>query len=210
MDTPKAKGLSDLVTDWGGFERLVAQLHETGDVRVEHDVSLVGRSGAPRQIDVLVRHTQGLYEHLIVVECKYRNSPVERLHVDALATTVKEVGAARGVIFSTEGFQSGAITQAEHDNISLFRLREPTDEEWGLPGRHIDLWLHVVAIALGEPSLPGVLAVTLNPAWRPNLNLRVGDPATDSKTSIVVSGHPDATLEELMSRMAFKALVQHP
>src|ERR1700730_16684498 len=96
--------LSDWVSDWGVFERLVAQLHETGSVTVEHNVTLTGRSGATRQIDVLVRHREGLYEHLIVVECKYRNAPIERLHVDALATTIKEVGASRGVLFSTEGF----------------------------------------------------------------------------------------------------------
>lgn len=76
-----------LVEDWGGLKKLVAELRETGEVTVEHDVVLQGRSDAPRQIDFLVRDKQGLYEHLIVVECKYWNSPVERLHVDALATT---------------------------------------------------------------------------------------------------------------------------
>src|SRR5437868_5036112 len=113
------KPLNELVKDWGGFEKLVAALHETGDVTVEHNAHLVGRSGATRQIDVVLRHKQGLYEHLVVIECKYWNTAVERLHVDALATTVKEVGAAKGVIFSTKGFQSGAVTQGAHDSIEL-------------------------------------------------------------------------------------------
>ena len=52
--------ISDLVTDWGGFEQLVAKLHESGDVTVEHNVSLKGRSGAQRQVDVLIRHKQEL------------------------------------------------------------------------------------------------------------------------------------------------------
>ena len=104
--------ITELVKDWGGFEKLVVALHETGDVSVEHNVTLVGKSGAARQIDVLLRHRQGLYEHLVVVECKYWNRAVKRLHVDALATTLREVGAAKGVIFSTKGFQTGAITQA--------------------------------------------------------------------------------------------------
>jgi hypothetical protein len=106
---------------------------------------------APRQIDVLVRHKQGLYEHLIVVECKYWNSPVERLHVDALATTVREVGASRGVIVSTKGFQSGAITQAQHESIDLFVVRELTDEEWGLPGRVVNLFLQIIQPSIGNP-----------------------------------------------------------
>jgi hypothetical protein len=142
--------IKDLIEDWGGFEKLVAELHETGEVTVEHDVVLKGRSGTLRQIDVLVRHKQGLYEHLIVVECKYWNYRVERLHVDALATTVREVGASRGVIFSTKGFQSGAITQAEHEKIDLFIVRELTEEEWGLPGRVVNLLLQIIQPSIGN------------------------------------------------------------
>lgn len=66
--------------DGGGRpdNRDAAQAHS---VTVEHNVSLTGRSGAVRQIDVLIRHKQGLIEQLVVVECKYWNSSVERLHV---------------------------------------------------------------------------------------------------------------------------------
>lgn len=194
--------LAELVTDWGGFEKLVAELHDTGDVKVEHNVTLPGRSGAPRQIDVLVRHTQGLYEYLIVVECKYRNSPIERLHVDALATTIREVGASRGVIFSTKGFQSGAITQAEHENISLFLLREPTDAEWGLPGRHFDIWLHYISISIGSLEMPGTTATVLRPGVSPRIDVRLGDPAGPSRTRIKVDGKPHPTLEELLLDIA--------
>lgn len=41
-----AKTLADLVKDWGGFEKLVADLSQTGEVTVEHNVNLTGRSGA--------------------------------------------------------------------------------------------------------------------------------------------------------------------
>jgi hypothetical protein len=146
----------DLVGDWGGFEKLVATLHETGEVVVERDLSLPGRSGATRQIDVLIRHRQGLYEHLVVVECKYWRSAVERLHVDALATTVREVGASKGVIFSSSGFQSGAITQAKHDKIDLFLLRDLAPAEWGRPGRIIDVFLQVAQMGLGGIAGQGV------------------------------------------------------
>lgn len=142
--------VAELVTDWGGFEQFVAKLHETGEVTVEHNVVLLGRSGAPRQIDVLIRHKQGLYEHLIVAECKYWNSPVDRLHVDALATTVHEIGASRGVIFSMKGFQSGAVTQAKHENIDLYIIRDLTSHEWGLPGRVVDIFLQVIQPSLGN------------------------------------------------------------
>jgi hypothetical protein len=74
----KESALSDLVTDWGGFELLIAKFHETGGVTVQHNATSIGKSGAPRQTDVLVRHKVGLYEHLIVVECKYRNDASEQ------------------------------------------------------------------------------------------------------------------------------------
>jgi hypothetical protein len=151
--------IAELVTDWGGFEKLVATLHETGEVSVEHYVVLQGRSGAQRQIDVLIRHKHGLYEHLVIAECKYWNSAVERLHVDALATTVREVGASRGVIFSTKGFQSGAITQAKAENIDLFVVRDLTSEEWGLPGRVVDMFLQVVQPGIGNIAAPGTTKV---------------------------------------------------
>jgi hypothetical protein len=194
--------ITHLVKDWGGFEKLVAKLHETGDVAVEHNATLVGRSGASRQIDVLIRHKQGLYEHLVIAECKYWNSPVERLHVDALATTVREVGASKGVIFSTKGFQSGAITQAAHDSIDLFTVRELTDEEWGLPGRVFDMYLHVNSISIGNIQLHGAFSIPGSEPSNPHLDLHLGNPATDSKTPIAWEGKPDTTLEEMIYRIA--------
>jgi Restriction endonuclease len=154
--------IDDLISDWGGFERLVASLHDTGAVTVEHNVVVRGRSGANRQIDVLIRHKQGLYEHLVVIECKYWNSRVERLHVDALTTTIREVGASRGVIFSTKGFQSGAVDQAKHENIELYVVRDLTNEEWGLPGRIVDLFLHVAQPSLGNISTPDARLLSQN------------------------------------------------
>ena len=196
------KTIHELVKDWGGFEKLVAALHETGDVTVEHNAHLVGRSGAPRQIDVLLRHKQGLYEHLVVVECKYWNTAVERLHVDALATTVKEVGAAKGVIFSTKGFQTGAITQAAHDNIELFTVRELTDEEWGLPGKVVDLFLQVNAVSVGNPQFLGTFSFSGFEPRNPSLNITIGNPDSDSRTPMFKEGDPEKTLEEYLSRIA--------
>ena len=172
-----------LIPDWGGFEKLVAELNQTGSVTVEHDVTLVGRSGAPRQIDVLVRHKQGLYEHLVVIDCKFWKTRISRLHVDALATTVRELHASRGVLFSVAGFESGAITQAQHDNIDLFNIRELTDEEWGLPGRHIDFLITYLQCAFRNLSFPGTYKFGLPTPVNFNFNLG-HDSSIWSKTPI--------------------------
>jgi hypothetical protein len=193
--------IEDLVKDWGGFEKLIAKLHETGDVRVEHNVTLTGASGAPRQIDVLNRHKQGLYEHLVIAECKYWNTPVDRQQVDALANTVREVGAAKGVIFSKEGFQSGAIIQAKHDHIELFQVRTLTDEEWGLPGKEVEFFMHCHTVAVGSPIFQNVTAI---PGTEPkNTNLQVVQGA--SHTKIHLEGSSVETLEGLIEKFAHKA-----
>lgn len=199
--------LSHLVADWGGFEKLIAQLNDTGLVTVEHNVTLVGRSGAPRQIDVLVRHKEGLYEHKTIIECKYWKSRVSRLHVDALATTVRELNASRGVIFSVVGFESGAITQAQHDGIELFKIREPTDEEWGLPGRHIDFFITYITQSTANFSLPGLYMLG-SPDL--TLNLEIGDtPDSSTKTATQpIDGFPESTLESVVFATMLKAAGQ--
>ena len=180
--------LENIVTDWGGFEQLVASLNETGNVSVEHNVTLVGKSGAPRQVDVLLRHKQGLYEHLVIVECKWLATPVERLHIDALATTVRELGASRGVIFSRKGFQSGALAQAKHENIDLFQVRDLTHEEWGLPGRVIDLFLQFVQISIGNPDLVAPVFISKSPEIpQVAFNLGFGPDGPTSKTPLLNS-----------------------
>jgi len=50
---------------------------------------LKGRSGASRQIAVLLRHKRGLYERLVIVECKYWSRNVEHSDVDVLMATVR-------------------------------------------------------------------------------------------------------------------------
>jgi restriction endonuclease Mrr len=150
--------LSAVVRDWGGFEKLVAQLHETGDVKVEHDALLVGNVGEPRQIDVLVRHTQGLYEHLILIECKHWKRNVSRLHVDALKTVVSDLRASKGVIFTTKGFQKGALTAAKSFGIDLFKVREFTDDEWGMPGRLIDFYIQYFQPSIGNLQINNAMA----------------------------------------------------
>lgn len=114
--------IDDLISDWGGFERLVASLHVTGEVTIEHNVVVRGRSGANRQIDVLIRHKQGLYEHLVVIECKYWNSRVERLHVDALTTTIREGGASRGLSFQQKDFNREQLNKASMRKLSFTLL----------------------------------------------------------------------------------------
>lgn len=116
--------VADLVENWSGFEDLVAELHASGEVTVERDVKLKGKSGAERQVDVLIRHKVGFYEHLIVIECKYLKRRVARQVVDAMITTVDDLNASKGVIFTNRGFQKGALILAKQSGIELYEVRD--------------------------------------------------------------------------------------
>jgi hypothetical protein len=207
--------LDELVGDWGGFEKLVAELHRVGDVTVEHNVTLLGRSGAPRQIDVLIRHRQGLYEHLVVVECKYWRQSVKRMHVDALATTVREVGAAKGVLFSAKGFQAGAITEARHQDIELYLLRDLQRHEWGRPGKIVDMFLHIVQISVGNIVISNATFQRYLPGPDPDsdeLDISLGFGDGVALTSTPLLGEYGAilhkTLEDIMLEAAHKRAEQ--
>ncbi|KPG98320.1 hypothetical protein AEQ67_13270 [Pseudomonas sp. RIT-PI-q] len=136
--------LKDIVKDWGGFEQLVKSMHESGSVEVEHNVTLTGKSGATRQIDVLLKHHCPPYSYLTLIECKYWKRKVERANIDVLAMSISDLSAAKGVFFTTVGYQEGAEIYARSMGITIHVVRELTDDEWGLPGKIVDLYLQFI------------------------------------------------------------------
>ncbi|WP_338524782.1 restriction endonuclease [Pseudomonas batumici] len=148
----------DIVKDWNGFEKFVAHLHEDGEVKVSHDQTLTGNSGATRQIDVVIEHKKGPYTYLTLIECKYWKESVKREQIDVLHASMLDLNASKGVFFTTKGFQRGAQKYAESKGITLYRIRELTDEEWGLPGKIVDLYLQVLQPTLKSinPNIIGV------------------------------------------------------
>lgn len=201
------KVLKDLIGDWGGFEKLVAKLHETGEVTVEHNVQLTGKSGATRQIDVVIRQKQGYYEHLIIVECKYWNKPVERLHVDAFASAVDDLNASKGVLFSTEGFQEGALIAGKHYGIDLYKVRELTDEEWGLPGKIIDFYMQFIQPSADNFQFQDIMFDGV-PKCELGIRLRLGNDNNNSSTLLETACGEHSTLEEALDASIKKAAKQ--
>ena len=76
------------------------------------------------KIDVWVRFKKFGFQIKWVIECKYWNSAVTKEKVLALRSVVEDVGADRGIMISTAGFQSGAIRVSENTNITLTDLDE--------------------------------------------------------------------------------------
>lgn len=202
--------LKDTVRDWGGFEELVEDLHKSEGLNVQRDVTLTGKSGATRQIDVLIEHKQGPYEYRTLVECKYWNKKVERANIDVLYAGMQDLNAAKGVFFTTVGYQSGAETYAKSMGISIFVVRELTDEEWGLPGKVIDFYLQVVrkSIVKIEPFETKVsFAEFCVDRSNPGISLEFTE-NNDRSKNVLISKHKEKhkTFESLMEHVAEEAV----
>ena len=190
----------DFVKDWNGFEDLIAELNNNGDspIKIEKDVELVGKSGAKRQIDILLTQKSGIYENKIIIECKYWNKNVTRLHIDAMAFALEDLNAAKGVFFTTKGFQKGAKQVAKYMGIELFKIRELSEQEWGNPGKIVDFYIqyysrsikNVQMMFLGQPMV-------LN-------NIQIGK--SETKINHKLNSFNEDTVEGLIEASSAKTL----
>lgn len=132
--------------DWAEFEKFIHDIHAgDGDVVVIPNVTEIDRSGAKRQTDVKIIRRTAMYTYTTLVECKRWKKPVGRDRIDVLASSILELGATNGAIFTTVGFEAGAVSYAKSKNIELYLVRDLTEKEWGAPGRHIALQLHTAS-----------------------------------------------------------------
>ena len=112
-----------------GFERLVHSwlaTHGPGsleDFKVRH-LSKVPGAGGEYEIDVAVEFTIfGGARILTLVECKHQKQPVKRDQVLVLEAKLRDTGAHKGVVFSTSGFQRGAVEYARRRGIATVTVR---------------------------------------------------------------------------------------
>ncbi len=110
------------------YEREVAALlaalgRDLPDFSVEH-LALIRTPDGAFRIDVTAKFTQLGANFLVLVECKDHARPVEREDVQVLADKLRAAGAHKGMLFSTNGFQRGAIEYASSRGIALVRFLE--------------------------------------------------------------------------------------
>lgn len=67
-----------------------------------------------------------------LVEAKFWKTKVSKAHVLAFRTIVEEIGADRGFMVSSEGFQRGAVQAAKNTNVKLKGLAEMKSETKGM------------------------------------------------------------------------------
>jgi hypothetical protein len=124
---------------WKRFEKIVNAIHElkSEGAEVKLDDEIIGqRTGRPRQIDISARFKHGYYSYLIVVECKDYNGRIPIEKVEAFRAKIEDVGAQKGIMVSSGGFQAGAEATAKAYNIELFTLEE-VKTDWSQVVREI-------------------------------------------------------------------------
>jgi restriction system protein len=91
------------------------------DFKVTHNAHVTGTDGV-YQVDVLASYTALGVNMVVLIECKRYALPVSREKVQVLYDKIRSVGAHKGILFSTCGFQNGAIEYALRHKIALIIL----------------------------------------------------------------------------------------
>jgi hypothetical protein len=110
-------------------KKIQQQLAPKADVL--HNVKLEGRrTGAKRQIDVLVREKVGQYDINIIIDCKDYKHPVDVKGVEEFAGLLDDVGAQKGVLVCPVGFTANAKKRAAGLQIDLYSPVDTDAHKW--------------------------------------------------------------------------------
>jgi restriction system protein len=112
--------------DWKQYQEEAAKFFRSIGLQADTDVTIEGVR-TKHDIDVLVSSQHVGFEIKWIVECKFWDSKVTKLHVLALREIVSDTGADRGILLAENGYQSGASEAAKLTNVQLTSLAELSD-----------------------------------------------------------------------------------
>lgn len=102
-----------------------AEKESLKDFEIRHNQKVETYDGT-YQIDVLAEYTALGCRNMVVVECKKYTRNVERSVVAELYAKVQSIGAQKGILISTSGFQKDAVKFAGVHGIALWQVCEET------------------------------------------------------------------------------------
>ena len=91
------------------------------DFSIKHNQKIQADDGT-YQIDVIAEYTALGARHKVIVECKKKSESIKREIVAELFAKIQSLGAHKGILISTSGFQSGATLYAEKHGIALWQI----------------------------------------------------------------------------------------
>lgn len=75
------------------------------------------------KIDLLFKFRFAGVAYVTIIECKTNGRPLDRDCVQVLADKVRSLGAHKGILYATAGFQRGAIEYAEARGVGLMQFK---------------------------------------------------------------------------------------
>lgn len=128
------------------YELLVKKTYEDllqdDAIEVYHRKRYVGkRTAQPYEIDLSFSFKKGGADFLVLIECKYYATKVRVNDVMEFAYKIGDIGAQKGILFSTVGFQRGALRVAKSSSIALVRLSQPEVIDFVISSRGDSIYL---------------------------------------------------------------------
>jgi hypothetical protein len=132
------------IPDWKKFEQLAAAIQSdlAPDAKVTANAKLPGKSGAIRQIDILIEQQAGQFDLRVVMDCKDYRNPADIKDVEAFLGLLSDVGANKGAMVAANGFTTAAKERAAAAGLDLFRLVDTANHKWrtyaSIPAVYVD------------------------------------------------------------------------
>ena len=98
-----------------------AEAEHLSDFSIQHNVRIPADDGE-YQIDIYARFIAMGVEFKVIAECKRYSNPVAREKIAVLADKIRSLGAHKGIMISTCGFQSGAYEYSKKHGIALLQV----------------------------------------------------------------------------------------
>lgn len=106
------------------FKWLKSCSSQPQNVEIKHLGHIKGYGGE-YEIDIVIEfEVFGGAFMRVLVECKRYNAPVSREKVQVLESKIRDTNSNKGMLFSTSGFQSGAVEFAQKYNIATLHVTE--------------------------------------------------------------------------------------
>lgn len=134
-----------------------AENEKLPNFKITHDKKLTAYDGT-YQIDIYAEFVALGSEIKVICECKQYTSSVTREKVVILADKIKSIGAHKGILLSTSGFQSGAVQYAKEHGIALIRVYDNKNEFYS-HSNGTDEYNEDAPLVLAEKKLPSYFAV---------------------------------------------------
>lgn len=91
------------------------------EFKIEHNKK-IETYDSTYQIDVFAEYIALGCNHKVVIECKHQGDSIKRAIVTDLYTKIQSMGAQKGILISTSGFQKGAVRFAGAHGIALWQI----------------------------------------------------------------------------------------